>query len=419
MKITLNLNQKVLNIKESAAAWLADYSNRPISVGSLVEHIYNHTSKNAPALIVLIATITLLATLFLRFHLVFAFIPEIGGIESNVIYSLQRFLAGYSLYADPSQAPYSITQYTPLYYYLCWIVGRIALIDPDNVHHVYILSRSVSLILNLLFSAAVFLVVKRIFRVQRSVSFVALAYAFVFLDEESFSRPDSLYNLLVVVTVGLFLASLMDERKLHAYYYLIGSSFLSVLTVFAKQSGIYLFVLLLFFVVFYLNNRQWAVTALLTMALSFATLFALCCGGEVNVFVQNVVLGVSNGVDIRLFVERIVIEHFQKERFVNILGLFIGFYYLAKGANRASKFLGLAILSSFIFALLTSFKVGAAPNYFTEFITLTIIGLAIFIDYAGINTDTRESQQGWASHLRIFLLIFIIFTLPPDLPGNL
>ena len=388
-------------------------------ISDSVEAIYEFLSRNIVVFIMMVAVGSFLMMLALRIHLIVAYLPEIGGIESNVIYSIQRILGGYPLYVDPATAPYSITQYTPLYYYLCWAFGKLFQIDPANVYQVYILSRSVSLALNLLFAGAAFFILRTTFRVSRPLSFIAFAYAFVYLDEESFSRPDSLYSLMVLATIGFFL-KLLTENSSRQQLYLICASALSIISIFAKQSAIYMPVLLLFFLLFYVRNVRWTLISLLTMAGAFSVLFILSGGGDIHAFLQNTVQGVNNGASLAWFAKRIMIEHFQKERFINILGLFTGIYYLARGKNDALRFLGLCILGSFTFALITSTKIGAAPNYFTEFIVLTVIAVIIFITTNDPLFQKSDVTSGpWITSYRpLFYLILIVFTLPPRFAGK-
>ena len=385
----------------------------------VITTFYRWIIARAALLIGLVAGATFLAMLVLRLYLVTAYVPELGGIESNVIYSLQRILDGYPLYVDPATPPYSITQYTPLYYYLCWGVGRIFGVDAANVHHVYVLSRSVSLLLNLLFAWSVFAILRNVFRVKRSVSLLALVYAFVYLDEESFSRPDSLFNLLALLTVGLFLKLLTEEDQPRSRWYLVGASALSVVAIFAKQSAIYLPILLLFYLVFFLQNFRWAMIALLTITATFGLLLVLSGQNDFHTFFQNTVQGVNNGASLSWFVERIMVEHFQKERFINILGLFGGFHFLAKGKSHPLKFLGLALLGSFSFALITSIKIGAAPNYFTEFIVLTVIAVVVLVATYDPWFRAQPIRRGkWKGYQPLFYLILIAFTLPPRFAGK-
>ena len=389
-------------------------------ISNSIEAVYRFLSKNIALLIMIVVIGSFLAMLALRIHLIMAYIPEMGGIESNVIYSLQRILSDYPLYVDPAVAPYSITQYTPFYYYLCWAVGRVLQVDPSNVYQVYVLCRSVSLLLNLLFAGTAFFILRNVFRVSTPISFIAFAYAFVYLDEESFSRPDSLYSLMVLLTIGIFLKLLTEKGQQRTKLFLISASALSVASIFAKQSAIYLPVLLLFFLLFYVKNVRWTSISVLTMASAFGLLFLVSGGSDIHTFLQNTVQGVNNGATLAWFAKRIMIEHFQKERFINILGLFVGIYYLARGKNDALKFLGLCILGSFAFALMTSFKIGAAPNYFTEFIVLTVMAVIIFVTtHDSLFRKPRNTQKGWVtSYKPLFYLLLVTFTLPPRFAGK-
>lgn len=390
-------------------------------VPRLIEVTYWWLINHATLLIALVAGASLLSMLLLRLHLITAYIPELGGIESNVIYSLQRILDGYPLYVDPATPPYSITQYTPLYYYLCLLVGRVAGVDPDNVHHVYMLSRSVSLLLNVLFSFSVYTILRKIFQVKMPLSALAFSYAFIYLDEESFSRPDSLFNFFALLAIGLFLKLLTKEGLKRPQFYLIGASVVSVVAIFAKQSAIYLPLLLLFYLVCFLQNFRWTVVALLTMGFTFGLLFMLSGQGDTHAFLQNTVQGVNNGISTSWFAKRIMIEHFQKERFLNILGLFTGIFFLAQGRNHALRFLGLSILVSFTFALVTSVKIGAAPNYFTEFIALTIIATMVFIATHAPpvrgSSSAEKTKEIWVC-APLFYLLLVAFTLPPRFAGK-
>ena len=389
-------------------------------ISKSIEAVYDLLSQNVALLIMVVVVGSFLAMLALRLHLIFVYVPEIGGIESNVIYSLQRLLGGFSLYVDPAVAPYSITQYTPLYYHLCWIIGTLFQVDPDNVHQVYILSRSVSLGLNLLFAGTAFLILHNVFGIGKILSFIAFAYAFVYLDEESFSRPDSLYSWMVLATIGLFLKLLTEQQQSSARWYLVSASALSILSIFAKQSAIYLPVLLLFFLLFYVKKVRWTLTAVLTMTGSFGVLLLVSGGDDMHAFLQNTVQGVNNGASVAWFAKRIMIEHFQKERFINILGLFTGIYYLARGKNDSLRFLGLCILGSFSFALLTSTKIGAAPNYFTEFIVLAVMAVIIFVtSHDSLFRNGQIVRSSWASSYKpLFYLLLIVFTLPPRFAGK-
>ncbi len=394
-------------------------SLRLTGVQQAVAYIYDFLLANALQITIIVVGLALLAMLSLRLYLVFAYIPELGGIESNVVYSLQRLLGGYPLYTDPAMAPYAITQYTPLYYRLCQGIGMLLRIDPDNVHHVYILGRGVSLLLNILFAWSVYLILRRVFRTRKSISFIGLVYTFVFLDEESYSRPDSLYNLMMIASVGLFLYWLNTRSKRSPFYF-IGICALAIAAIFAKQSAIYLPCLILLFLLFYLRDMRWVALGILTMSTTLTGMLLINGGSDLSTFLQNTVQGINNGASWNWFAEHIMIEHFQKERFINILGVFTGIYFLARGRSQAFKFLGLVTLGALVFATVTSTKIGAAPNYFTEFITLSVIGSILFLT----NHDLwlRNRLAGVAvrksSYKPVFYLILVVFTLIPRFAGK-
>lgn len=391
------------------------------NLDSVLDVVYNYAAKNGFKLIMAVVLLGLLATLILRIVLIFTFIPDLGGVESNVIYSIQRILDGYPLYMDPSSPPYSITQYTPIYYFIIYGFGKLFQISANDVESIYILSRSVSLIFNLGFAYLSALIFVNIFKGNKWMSLIAFAFAFVFLDEESYSRPDSLYNLMVMATIYVVLLFLKEDVKPRKERLLILASLLTIFTIYVKQSGIFLPVLLVFFVLVYCQNIRWAFISFATMFLSFTALLFLFTGGNFTPFFQNVIEGVNNGISLRWFAERIMIEHFQKERFVNIIGISLAIYWLIKGESHQLKFLGLAMLGSFLFAVITGVKIGAAPNYFTEFIALTVIATLVFLQkydrlFYREKTYLQESPDNFKV---LFYLVLVGMTLLPRLAGKI
>lgn len=57
-----------------------------------------------------------ITVLIIRLLLIVSEGTDIAGIEQNVIYSIQVLLDNGKLYSTPSTPPYSITQYTPIYF---------------------------------------------------------------------------------------------------------------------------------------------------------------------------------------------------------------------------------------------------------------------------------------------------------------
>src|SRR5215472_5037196 len=102
------------------------------------------SSSSRPGQIYLISGLVMfLVTLMIRLDVVFSLNPDISGIEQNVIYTIQTFLSRGELYPDTYHIPFAITQYAPLYYYLCAGTARAFSIDPArDIHMLYIIGRT-------------------------------------------------------------------------------------------------------------------------------------------------------------------------------------------------------------------------------------------------------------------------------------
>ena len=113
-------------------------------------------------LIYLLLFIALAITVYYRIFYALAPVSNIGGIEPNVIYTLQKVLAGYHLYENPAVAPFPITQYSPMYYKIVVAFGKLFSINPNEPAQVFLLSRFSSLFFNMLYVSMVFLIARDI-----------------------------------------------------------------------------------------------------------------------------------------------------------------------------------------------------------------------------------------------------------------
>nr|MDP9229217.1 hypothetical protein [Bacteroidota bacterium] len=86
----------------------------------------------------LLSVIFVLLGLFLfRLLLIFSYNAEIGGIDNNFVYGVLQNIKGYDLYTNPEEFPYAITLYSPLYYNVCTVIGKIVHINADEPIHIY------------------------------------------------------------------------------------------------------------------------------------------------------------------------------------------------------------------------------------------------------------------------------------------
>ncbi|MBE7174717.1 MAG: hypothetical protein INR73_29375, partial [Williamsia sp.] len=140
--------------------------------------LYQQITQRTYLLIWLIIALLGLVTIYIRVKVIFLVNPDIGGIESNVIYSVLRILAGYPLYQNPELAPYAITQYSPIYYYLTAGLSRLAGLTPDDVYEVYAVGRGISLVANVFYAWGIVQIARRL---PLSTSLAALVGVLAFV----------------------------------------------------------------------------------------------------------------------------------------------------------------------------------------------------------------------------------------------
>src|SRR6516225_6762764 len=140
------------------------------------------------------------SALFLRFFLIGSENTDIGGIEQNVVYSIQKLLYNGDLYSSPASAPFAITQYTPLYYLLCGLFAKIFHLDPSmDIHRIYVTGRSLNLLLNLGNAFFIYKIARRIFDLSSANSKFLFCISFVLSFSFNYAvRPDSLAEFAAI-----------------------------------------------------------------------------------------------------------------------------------------------------------------------------------------------------------------------------
>lgn len=338
------------------------------------------TPENLPfsGIAMFFITLSFVAALILRILLAFTHYWDLGGVEPDEIYTLQRALAGYPIYENPGLPPFSITQKTPLYHYLCLIMGKWSGVDPDNPYGVMLLNRFVSLGLSLCSLILAFIIQVKLLDVPVKYALPICFLAFVCFEPHMFCRPDSLYSFLFMATIASFIACLGGGTK-YSGLFLMLSSVLAILTIFAKQSGIVLPPLILGYLVLFEKNRGKAALGAALMFCAFAILFFLLKGDSAATFIANVYKGLKNGIDLDWFHRFIICKSYQRFGIAMAIGLSIGLIWVwFRPGTRQSRFLGWTLLVTFAFANVTGLKSGSTPSYFTEFVNITLISAPYF-----------------------------------------
>ena len=345
-----------------------------------------------------------LITVYIRLKVIFLVNPDVGGIENNVIYSTLRILAGYPLYQNPEQAPYAITQYSPIYYYLTAGLSRLIGFTADDVYEVYAVSRSISLLANGFYAWGI-IRLARCVQLPASVSVLAGILAFTLLPPQSYGRPDSVYNALAIWTVWAVARWRISNSASLVNYDSVLAALLTALALFSKQSAICLPIMVSVYLIL-CSNRPWQIVSFLGWFILFLGILYICLfRQDLSLIYANIVRGVSNGIDLANFRYNLVDHYLRPFAWLVIPSLAISARYIAFEQG-PRQFLGLATLVFFLFALATGLKLGSALNYFTEFTGLSCLLIADML------WQLRTTHSDWAKAGRLGLVLAVVWVVP-------
>lgn len=358
-------------------------------------------------------SLSVLFFVVLRIIIIYSKGTDIAGIEQNVVYSIQVFLNGGQLYSSPHTAPFSITQYTPLYYWLCYITAKIGDYGPYDIQNIYIIGRSWNLLFNLINALIIFKISSSILRISINKSYFLFLLAFAFTYSHNFAiRPDSLHDM---IGIGSIYAYLCYYNKSSINYRSTSLLFITVVltavSVFSKQSGIQLIII---FMGFSFLSRDWKTLGKLFLFSS--VIYGISLGFFHYLypsFIDNVVGGVMNGINIENFINYVI---GKKIFIICVLPLiFISLFFLIKNnsifkGDEVTRLLSISLLGTLIFALATALKMGSTIQYFNIF-----VNVALLLIFKNIQ-DLKERKELVASKVFskeltfygfLFLVIFI------------
>jgi len=172
-----------------------------------------------------------------RVILIFSLNSSLGGsFEEVFAFYIQIILEGKTFYPDPSQHPYVISQYSPIFYHTAALLGKILQVDPnENVKMVFWAGRTVNLIANILTLA--FLV--KCIRLFRNVGITEVLAVFIvyfgtLTSHNIATRPDSMKTMFIVM--GFFYLLLYQKNSILKHYAL--SAVLFSLAILSKQDAL-------------------------------------------------------------------------------------------------------------------------------------------------------------------------------------
>jgi hypothetical protein len=312
-------------------------------------------------------------------------------------------MAGNKLYTDPDIPPFSISNMTPIYFQTVSYIGEILNISPNNVHGIFMMSRGASLAFNIIYVILLFLFLKYGLKLKLWPALIFSALPFIHINQQSFSRPDSLELLFSMASFSLIFLYYQQSHVTRRYFYLLLSVVCAVLAVFVKQSALSVLMLNLIYLLIAKRWKSFIYAGVIAAILLFVGLHILT-GGDTDAYLRNTIMGMYSSIELEFFQVEIIENYLLRDSIINVTGLGLSLLFLLKPASENERLMGYFTLGIFCVMLLASMKYGAGPNYFKFFVGLTFIQLGYFITYR-YNLFAQLSQ----SPLKYIIIIMFAY----------
>lgn len=335
--------------------------------------------------------------------LVMSPVDDIGGVEPYVVYTLSELNAGLPLYTDPQHAPFSVTQYSPLYYLLVHGAGRV--VGASTALEITTLGRAVSLGFLLAQLGLVHGLLTRVFALRGVLVWAVLvALTVTTAPWQVCARPDAMLSFFSLLTLVFVVKSAhaRDSTK-----WLLVAAFVGCISVFVKQSGIVNVAAVLAASCPGWRPRRLA-SACLTVAGVLGAGVLWCLGTWGSAFFANAVTGVRNGIKLDpalldavttltgLYLPLVLSA-------VYVAGLTLAGRLTLLGQLRDQKLRAVAVFALVTLALSSglALKRGSAINYFNDFFAAALVLVAVWAYARGALLSSRESSLGIAQRVAL------------------
>jgi hypothetical protein len=334
--------------------------------------LLNTGNSKSYSLYLYTALLLLLGFLFFRVALIFSYDPEIGGIDNNFVYTVTRMLGGYPMYTNPEDFPFAINLYPPLYFDLCYLVGKIFQTNPENTISVYRLCRSVSFLCDIGTVTILYFILKKnlLVRKEMAILVAGLFSCLLCYLGYTFSRCDSLFLCIYAATFFL-LTSVKAWRAQHIFLL----SVLCVACLFTKQNGIILPVICSLWLLLSGCKKQIAFFLLFFLLILCAVLYVYFSRYESGTFTANTIKALQNKISWSWFYAYIF-KALTDSLLVIPLTITVS-YSVQRIKSRQISPLLLIFLLQFFFSLASAFKWGSSLGYFNESFFLSPLVLAV------------------------------------------
>lgn len=337
----------------------------------------------------LVVFISIIVSLYSNISYVFSPLPNIRGVEPNVVKSVQGVLNSELLYTDVSEPPYAVTQYTPLYYIVVINIADLLKIDPHHdIASLYRLGRFLSFTCLLGLLGATYLLLQRLVK-DSLVKWGIIAFILTIQPWFVLFRPDSMATLTALLVVYLYIAYLLstpeEQKSRLGKGTLIAIGFIAYLSFLTKQNFVIYWGCVAIFTL--VRARWWdfvfvsagSVIALIVTSIAFANYYSVI-PGDGNLFYANILGGINNGTSYLRAVSAVYNLYFIEYLPLAFILVIVAERVIIRpihSRNRAQRdvlfFLMWSALIVTLANLVIALKAGSAINYMTESLILSLI----------------------------------------------
>ena len=339
--------------------------------------LYNWVKVNLFKIAAAISILSCIILLFIKIYFSLSFLPDLSGSEISTIFPIQFLADNQPPYTNPEEAPFRLTQYTPIYPLIASSLFKMAGWLPTEVHKVFLTSRFLSMGFTLSAVLVVAWIISILGKREKVTGILAAGMIFQVLGTWilTSSRPDSLVVLLTALYVFTVFKATTSLAKRDLWYIL--AIFISVTAFFVKQSGTIHAIALAAFCIYQL---QWKLLAKLILAgiVFFGIYLFLLPINSIPNFISNVVGGVKNSASWGWFYTWTLEKFLLQFAPLIVCNFVISVYSLTRKRSELYTFLAVSSTLFFIFATSTAFKIGAGVGYYQDYLVLSVIQIALF-----------------------------------------
>jgi hypothetical protein len=341
-----------------------------------------------------------------RFAIIFSYQGHLAGIDNNFEYPIIRSLAGFSIYPDPNDFPFAVNPYAPGFFILCKQIALAIHISADDTIAIYRIGRTVALLADLGSCWILYSILRTRAELSRTASLIGASFFLMILCYlgYSFNRSDCLFLFFYSLSIFVLLSPVPSNGTVKALVLAICVG----LTLFSKQNGLSLLLLVPAWLAMKRNYKQLALFLAFTLLLCFGGYYHFEFISSRHHFSDHIFHALRNRIDPKWFYVYIFKLLADSHLILPLLlAAVVGIKAVAE--NRKPFLTGLSILylTQLCINIGLSFKWGSSLGYFNESFFLSLLVLAIWARDISLS-EMGNALRPFAALLYPILLVFIL-----------